>query len=99
MLLCDTPVAAEGDGYGWFNGVALVIALGDGVAVVDEDFGDGVVEEDVEVERAGGDAGDFFVADASGAGRELRIGAEEDGGALIVDEGLLEIRGDPLDAG
>ena len=68
LLLGDTPVSAERDGDGRLHGVAFVVAAGDGVAVVDEDFGDGVVEEDVEVERAGVDSGDLFVADACGAG-------------------------------
>ena len=90
MLLGDTPVATEGDGDGRLHGRALVVALRDDLALVDEDFGDGVVEEDVQVERATFHAGDLFVADVRGTGRELGIGAQQDGGALIVDEGLLE---------
>ena len=43
----------------------------------------------MEVERAAGDTGDLFVADADGAGWELGSGAEEDGGAMVVDEGLF----------
>ena len=62
------------------------------MALVDEDFGDGVVEEDVQVERAFVDAVDLGLSPTrTVSGRLLRIGAQEDGGALIVDEGLLEM--------
>ena len=89
LLLGDATWAADGDGYGRLHGVAFVVALGDSVAVVDEDFGDGVVEEDVEVEWTVRDAADFFVSDARGAGLLMRIRAEQDDGALVIEERLL----------
>ena len=44
MLLGDAPPATEGDGDCWLHGSAGVVATGDGVALVDEDFGDGMVD-------------------------------------------------------
>ena len=42
----EAPVASADDGYRRLDWGALVVAMGDGLSLVDEDFGDGVVEGD-----------------------------------------------------
>ena len=68
LLPGELPVAAEDDGHCRLHCCPLVIAVGDGLAAIEKDFGDGVVEKDVEVERAFVYAGDLFAADGGGVG-------------------------------
>src|SRR5581483_7730353 len=70
--------------------------------MIDKDFGHRMIEKDTKVERSAGEAGDRFVADADRVRGHLRIpgraavvehsvaGAQQDGSALVVHEGLLK---------
>ncbi len=71
-------------------GVRCVVAMGDGLALVDEDFGDGVVEEDVEVEWRSFATVSSGVADANGVGDCCGALRRSRAAPWSIHEGLVE---------